>query len=154
MRIKYKHNLYENTEHKRRTIVKYCELLLKGESIRTIRELVVEEFPDWNHNSIVHLLTECRETIAEVTAINNEKVLQIHVDIYEDLYNRLMKLDSAKNAMIALQQKEALLGKHQEDKEVVVNNQTNVVIQTKYDYEKLNDEEQDRLRYLTNKMKQ
>lgn len=152
MKIKSNYNLYENTEHKRRTILKYCELILKGESVHTIKNLIKEEFPTWDHNSIVHLLTECRETIAEVTAMNNEKVVQIHVEIYEDIYKRLMDIDSAKTAMMALYQKELLLGKHQEDKEIVVNNQTNVVVQTKYDYDKLSDQEQERLRILTEKM--
>lgn len=155
MRIRGGHNLFASNEDKRQAILKYSSRLLQQDRIHIIKKEVCNEY-NFDEVQATTFLAEVKEIIAETTAMNNENIVAIHVDLYEDIYQRFAQLDFTKGALMTLERKEKLLNLHQEDtNEIVINNQTNIAIEkdNNYDVSKLSQPQQQRLTYLLNKSK-
>lgn len=154
MRIRPAHNLFKSNEDKRQAILKYSSRLLAQDRPHIIRKEVCEEY-GFNETQAMSFLAEVKEIIGETTAMNNENIIAIHTDLYEDIYQRFVQLDFTKGALMTLERKEKLLNLYQEDQsEVVINNQNNIVVnESNYDVSKLSSQQQERLTYLLNKSK-
>lgn len=154
MRIRSGSNIFASNEAKRQAILKYSSRLLSQDRIHIVKKEVCDEY-NLDEIQATTFLAEVKEIIAETTAMNNETIIAIHTDIYEDIYKRFSDLDFTKGALMALERKEKLLNLHQEDQnEVVINNQNNITVnESNYDTDKLSQSQQDRLTYLLNKTK-
>ena len=144
---------FASHEEKRKAILKYSEMVLEGVAQKEICQLLHQEI-GFNETQALQFVNEVKDTIAETTAENNEKIIEIHTMIYEDVYRRFGKLGLASGKMKAMAQKEKLLNLYQEDTtEVVMNTQNNINIQTHYDVSKLTPQQQSRLDELLLKAK-
>lgn len=147
-------SLFRSNQHKREAIVKYSQLILKGDGLSTLTEELEKEF-GFNQNQCAAFLSNVRDVIAEVTAESNEQVVQTHIEIYEDIFRRFDRLGHAKGKMKVLEQKEKLLKLYEDEtNEVVVNTQNNIMIETHYDVAKLTEEQKQRFQYLISKATQ
>lgn len=86
-----------------------------------------------------------------------DNIINLHLNRYEELYELLLVIDSVKDAAGCLRAKEKLLQFHKQNTHLkVINNIiTQVTVRDQvdtFDVEKLNDEERDRLEFLTNKV--
>ena len=145
---------FTSNEHRREAILFCSDLILRGEPIKDICTQL-GAFYGFDHAQSIAFINETRNVIAESTAENNEKVVEIHMIIYEDIYKRFYSLDNATGQMKVMQQKEKLLNLYQDEStEVVINTQNNINIQSHYDVDKLNPHQQDRLQQLLLKAKQ
>lgn len=107
-----------------------------------------------NEGQSIGLISEIKDVIAETTAENNEKIVEIHTLLYEDIYNRFVRLGFKKGMMAAMAQKEKLLNLYeQESTEVEINTQNNINIETHYDVSKLNPQQHERLNFLLQQAK-
>jgi len=151
---KEKPSLFTSHEKKREAILFCSEMILRGESIKHICEELYL-YCGLEVSKGIAFISETKDAIAESTAENNEKVVEIHMMIYEDIYRRFHTLENATGKMKVMQQKEKLLNLYQDEStEVVVNTQNNINIQSHYDVDKLNPHQQDRLQQLLLKAKQ
>lgn len=147
-------SVFPSHEAKRQAILKYSVFVLNGTASKEICELLQQEF-GFNESQSIVFVKDIRNVIAETTAENNEKIVEIHTLLYEDIYRRFDKLNVAKGKMITMAQKEKLLNLYQEDStEVVVNTQNNFNIQTHYDVSKLSPDQSTRLDQLLLKASQ
>lgn len=143
--------LFASNEAKRQVILEYSEYILKGTPTKDIFQLLIDRF-QWSENQCIAFTKACRDAIAESTAENNEKVIEIHTMIYEDIYTRFDKLKYTKGKLATMAQKEKLLKMHDEDEnEITINNQNNLIVQTSYDSNKLTPQQQSRFQFLINK---
>lgn len=144
-------NTFPSHEAKRQAIFKYSEYVLEGRSFKDIYQELNEEF-GFDQNQCFNFYNAVKDTIAESVLENNERVVQIHLEIYEDIFQRFSKIDDSIGQMKAMKQKEELLKLYEtETNEVIINQQTNIYNQVTYDVEKLDKKENSRLLELLQK---
>jgi pyruvate carboxylase len=143
--------IFPTLEAKRQALLEYSEMILKGTSTKDIFTQLMDRY-QWTENQCIHFTQECRDTIGEATAENNEKIVEIHTLIYEDIYTRFDKLKYTKGKLATMAQKEKLLKLYEEESnEITINNQTNVIVQSNYDSNKLDPQQQARFQFLIDK---
>lgn len=142
---------FSSHNEKRTAILKYSKFILEAMPLRTVIEEVCKE-TSMTEGQAISFVKEVRDCIAESTAENNEKIVQIHTLVYEDIYRKAEIYDLAKVKMKVMEQKERLLQLYEQDvTQVTVNTQNNYGIPQRYDTQKLTVDQQDRLAQLLNK---
>lgn len=142
---------FKSSEAKRQALLKYSELVLGGTEPQKIYQMLFDEFK-FDLNQSLHFYNEVKDTIAEAVVENNEQVVANHLELYEDVFRRASTIDDARVMMKSMKQKEELLKLYEvEATEVVVNQQTNFFGHVKYNYDRLESSQKNRLIELLNK---
>jgi hypothetical protein len=144
-------NTFSSHNEKREAVLKYSKYILEA---RPLREVMKELCDDtaMNEGQALTFIKEVRDYISESTAENNEKIVEIHTLVYEDIYRKAEIYDIAKVKMKAMEQKEKLLQLYEQDvTEVTVNTQNNYGTPQRYDTQKLSIDQQSRLTQLLSK---
>lgn len=144
--------MFSSHQEKRIAMLKCSEMILKGDSVKDMVQQLQDDI-GFNESQAIKFINDTRDVIAQATAENNEKIIEIHTLLYEDIYNRFEKLGNASGKMKAMAQKEKLLNLYQDEStEVVMNTQNNININTtNYDVSKLDQNQQNRLQELLSK---
>lgn len=151
--VRSENSKFKTLEEKRNLLLQYSKRVLRGDRQKDILEELMQTL-NFDYFQAINFYNEVRDLIAEINGENNEKVLHIHVELYEEIYKRFNDLDHSKGKLKTLEQKEKLLNLYQEEeREIVINNQTNIIQQDNYDTTKLNSNQQSRLFFLLEKAK-
>lgn len=122
------------------------ELILQGYPRSEVSLTLEKEFniTPTTANNYIH---RTRQEIVDTISTDIDSIIDVHIEIYENIYKYFTEVNNTQGALKALFQKEKLLGQHREDTSIEVNNYTNteIVREEMFDFKKLDSSETKRL---------
>lgn len=126
------------------------EGLIKGYANSELIALLVKDYPNVELSEIESLIRSAHLRISEATLVDLDKIIPLHIEIYERIYKEMDDLYYVPGKLKAMRQKEKIVGLHKETNKVDIYNEINVEVETDpvYDISKLDIEEQKKLNAL------
>lgn len=123
------------------------EALIKGYANTELFDILCKDYPHVEPYDLESLIRSAHIRITEATLVDIDKIIPLHIELYEKIYKELDELYYIPGKLKALRQKEKIVGLHKETNKIEIYNQINVEIESDptYDISKLNKEEQVRL---------
>jgi hypothetical protein len=130
------------------------EGIVKGYSNDELIELIVKDYKKYSIEAVQSLVRGAMFRIREAALIDIDKIIPIHIALYEKIYKEMDELYFVPGKLRALRQKEAIVGLHKEQNTVDVYNEVNVEMEQdpQYNINKLDKKEQKRLDELLKKI--
>jgi hypothetical protein len=130
------------------------EGLIKGYDKIELLNMLVKSYPEVTPDEIETFIRKANNIIKETTLTEVDKIIPMHVELYEKIYAEFDDLYYIPGKLAALRGKEKLLSMHSESTTLEVHNEMNIEIETadKYDLGKLTEQEQSRLEQLMKKI--
>lgn len=145
----------ETLPHTKETILQLAvEGLIKGYPASELSLELSKAVPDAPKDDIEKAIREAIVVIRDTTLTDIDKIIPLHVEIYERIYRECGDLRSPMGKVKAMKAKERLLGLLKETNYVEIHNELNVEIEQEpeYDLNKLTPSEQSRLEELMKKI--
>lgn len=130
------------------------EALVKGYSNSELLTLLIKDYPHLALESIEKIIRSSHNRIKEATLLDLDKIIPVHIELYEKIYKEMDELYSMQGKLRAMRQKEKLVGLLRETNVVEIYNEVNVEIESEmeYDLSKLTNEEKKKLENLWKKV--
>ena len=126
------------------------EGIIKGYSHSELLEIIQKDYPDVEASFIETYIRGGIIKIRELTLVDLDKIIPIHIEIYEKIYKEFDELYSMQGKLRAMRQKEMLVGMHKEINTTEIHNEIDLEIETDptYDMSRLSQEDQVKLEGL------
>jgi hypothetical protein len=130
------------------------EGLIKGYDKIELLNMMVKSYPEMPSDEIETCIRRAYNIIKDTTLTEIDKIIPMHVEIYEKIYAEFDDLYYIPGKLAALRGKEKLLSMHNESTSIEVHNELNIEVEAseKYDLGKLTEQEQSRLEELMKKI--
>ena len=137
---------FDSPEQRRVALKKYSQRIISGVAQKDVVEELKREF-NFTKMQAVGFFANCKDYIASNTAATASEIIPSHIYLYEQIFMKMEELDHAKGALQALKQKEKIMGLLQDDERtIIINNKTNVLIDNQVAYNRSNLSEEQRIR--------
>jgi hypothetical protein len=134
--------------HEEGVIEQYAiEAIVKGYSLEELRSNLIKDNPKLNPQIFEGIIRKAHGKIKISTLVDVDKVIPIHIELYERIYKEFDELYFVPGKMKAMRLKEGIIGLHKESNKVEIYNELNIEIESDptYDMTKLTKDEQKRL---------
>lgn len=130
------------------------EGLIKGYSQSDLALKLKENWMNAPSDEIDRSIRRAIKAIKEETLVDIEKIIPLHIEDYEQIYQEADRLRSIPLKVQAMRGKEKLVGLHREINSVEIHNEVNIEVDgdPQYDLSKLSEPEQKRLEELMQKI--
>lgn len=143
--------------HDQEDIIQICiEGLVKGNSKEELIALITEDYR-YKYISLEDvelLIKRSVGVIKEQTLVDIDKIIPLHVELYEKIYQECDKIRFIPGKLKAMRGKEKIVGLHRESNYIEIHNTLNIEVETEaeYDLSKLTPTEQKTLAALSKRI--
>jgi hypothetical protein len=150
---KPKRTCKSNVTYSNLALGEYTRLILEGEREISASRLLKINHPELSHRQIALIKKKALNNLKILRNVNAKELIDLHLLRYEEIYRAALSFGFTSLAVKALNEKERILNLHEQQETSITfsKKEINITQSSDFDFSKLPDKKQDRIKVLLDK---